>query len=381
MNITETLLKNLSAGELQQLACEVLERIHKNDWGIISQSGGCEGGFRTRKGTPDMWCTTNESDDYICIQATADSANGKLYNDLCKSVETLVEMEKNEGATCISFINYDPNIEEVKKCMDYCKMYKCKYKLYHNRRIAKIIDTKYPDLRIKFINLNVNNDIIDIPLMYDSFQKEIEYIFQNIECEDKEYNSLLAVTIMELAKNAFEHGNASKVKLLIKENNIKFIDNGNDFNLYLYKGKCKLNGGGKYTLEYFLNKYQDKVNYNYQYINGENIISFDSHKNIKYKLDVDNTCSVNIPETNYLAAKKTDYIFSIPKHCDVVRLRVVGNFMALSDFGYIINKLIRSIPQNYKIEIVIDKEKMEFVGGFVIRCFDLENGRISLKVG
>lgn len=74
LNLTETLLKNLSAGELQRLAVALLSREHKN-WSKMSHSGGCEGGNRTRKGTPDIWCI-DENDRYIYIQATCDPARG-----------------------------------------------------------------------------------------------------------------------------------------------------------------------------------------------------------------------------------------------------------------------------------------------------------------
>lgn len=376
MNITETLLRNLSAGELQQLACEILSKENR-EWSVMSQMGGCEGGFRTRKGTPDMWCV-DKNNNYICIQATADSAKGKLYKDICKVVDSLLSLGKNEGAVCISFLNFDPSLEEIQECKNYCEKYKCKYEFYNNRNVAKIIDTKYPEIKIKFLKLNKNEDIIEIQLLYDSFQEQIEYITNKIEWIDKD-NKYIAVSLMELAKNSFEHGNASKVSLIVKKNSIKIKDNGTEFNVLTYKGNYKMHGGGKYTLEFFLDKYKDNVNYNYQYINSENIISFDFNKKIRYDLIVDDNCSIDIPKDNYLDAKKAEYVFNIPQHCSIVRLKVNHKFMMISDFGYIINKIIRSIPHNYKIEIALPKEESEFIRGYLKYVYKLEDGRIALK--
>jgi hypothetical protein len=127
VDITQTLLKNLSGGELQKLAEDLLTRI--NNWKHISQYGGCEGGFRTRKGIPDIWAE-NEIEEITYICATGDSAKGKMLADIISGVNKLVQLGINNTATVISFLNYDPDSEEVIKCRAYCQAKSCKFEYY-----------------------------------------------------------------------------------------------------------------------------------------------------------------------------------------------------------------------------------------------------------
>lgn len=152
MNQTEINLKSLSAGELQQLAVDLLPRLYDN-WTTLIHSGGVEGTNKTRKGTPDAWCETNEG-NMVYIQATGDSSSGKMLADLDKSIKKLVRIKKNNNAICISFLSYDPQADEVEECNNLCKVNSSIYKLYHNREVAKILDLlENHDLRLKYLNI------------------------------------------------------------------------------------------------------------------------------------------------------------------------------------------------------------------------------------
>lgn len=151
MNHTEIMLKNLNAGELQNLACDLLPRLYQ-DWGGLNKSGGVEGTYKTRKGTPDAWCERDDN-TLVYIQATGDCAKGKIFEDLEKSVTKLNNLGKNKDALCISFLNFDPQSDEIEKCRVYTEANKCQFKYYSNSEIAKVLDQKYPRLKEKYLKL------------------------------------------------------------------------------------------------------------------------------------------------------------------------------------------------------------------------------------
>jgi hypothetical protein len=148
---TEINIRQLSSGELQRLAVELLPRLYK-DWGTVHQSGTVEGTLKTRKGTPDAWCErTDES--YVYIQATGDPQKGKILDDLKKSIKKLVTIDANEGALCIAFLNFDPQNEEIEECKKLVKKHNCYFEYYTNSEIANLLDNKHTDLRYKYLRI------------------------------------------------------------------------------------------------------------------------------------------------------------------------------------------------------------------------------------
>ncbi|MDN4067688.1 hypothetical protein QYF50_07250 [Paenibacillus vini] len=154
MNQTEIMLGQLSAGELQNLACDLLHRLYQ-DWGVIHKSGGVEGTNKTRKGTPDAWC---ERDDgtLVYIQATSDRAKGKILGDLEKSIEELKKNNKNQEALCIAFLSFDPQSEEIEKCKKLANANGCEFRYYSNSEISKILEAKYPPLAAKYLKIQTD---------------------------------------------------------------------------------------------------------------------------------------------------------------------------------------------------------------------------------
>ncbi|MCU6795013.1 hypothetical protein OB236_23175 [Paenibacillus sp. WQ 127069] len=152
MKDTEYMLKGLSGGELQRLAFELLPRINHELEGLI-HSGAVEGTHKTRKGTPDMW---KESDEgyLVYVQVTTDSKYGKVYEDLSKSVERLLEEHRAEGALCIAFVSTEPQSSEVLRCQTLCQQNGCRFEIFHNSKIAKALDQVFNhDLRKYFLNI------------------------------------------------------------------------------------------------------------------------------------------------------------------------------------------------------------------------------------
>ncbi len=373
MNLTETLLNNLSAGELQRLAIEILSREHEK-WSVISHGGGCEGGNRTRKGIPDLWCN-DEKGNFVYIQATCDSAKGKMFDDNKKSVDKLVANTNNKGAMCISFINYDPQPEEYNDCKSYCHEYKCKYKLYNNHEISKLIDEKYPELIINLVDQYENSELSKINILIDRYQEQINYIINNTtwikDCIKMEFSILLK----ELVQNAFEHGEATKISLKLFNQRIIISDNGNEFNLFKFESKSN-GGGGKHALDFVYNKYKDIIKFNYQYNNAYNIYSFDLSDISKFSIVVDDKCSIKIPNINPIEFSRSKLVITIPDKCEKINIFIGNEYFMLSGLNIIIWKILNEIPEDHKLVIHISKETPEIIRSFIYDS--MQNERIEI---
>ncbi|MCM3412365.1 hypothetical protein [Metabacillus litoralis] len=148
---TEIMVRQLSSGELQRLAVELLPRLYK-DWETVHQSGTVEGTLKTRKGTPDAWCERLD-DSYVYIQATGDPQKGKILEDLKKSIKKLVTIDANESALCVAFLNFDPQTEEINECKKLAKKHNCFFEYYSNSEVSKLLDADHNDLRYKYLKI------------------------------------------------------------------------------------------------------------------------------------------------------------------------------------------------------------------------------------
>lgn len=152
MNQTEYMLRGLNGGQLQQLAYSLLPRLNY-EWDELIHSGNVEGTAQTRKGTPDMWKKTKEG-GFIYVQVTADSKQGKMLEDLEKSIKKLMMDEVLEDALCIAFVSSERQPEEVIKCEKLCKEYNVDFKLISNSTIARSLDLiSNQDLRQKHLGI------------------------------------------------------------------------------------------------------------------------------------------------------------------------------------------------------------------------------------
>jgi hypothetical protein len=149
---SEIMIRQLSPGELQRLAADLLPRLY-NDWGPVIQSGTVEGTLKTRKGTPDAWCERVD-ESYVYIQATGDMGKGKVLEDLTKSIKKLVTIDANEGALCVAFINFDAQPEEINECKMLAQKHKTQFVYYNNSSIAMLLDSEdHQDLRYKYLKI------------------------------------------------------------------------------------------------------------------------------------------------------------------------------------------------------------------------------------
>lgn len=158
MDDTEYKLKGLNAGEFQRLAFELLPRVN-DEWNALIHSGAVEGTNITRKGTPDMWMRARNG-RLVYVQVTTDAKTGKMYEDVNKSVESLLDLGMEHGATCIAFVNSEPQSKEVLRCQELCEQHECNLVLFHNSKIAKSLNQVVNhDLRKRF--LNISPDVLE----------------------------------------------------------------------------------------------------------------------------------------------------------------------------------------------------------------------------
>ncbi len=71
-----------------------------------------------------------------------------------KSIESLLDLGMGHGATCIAFVNSEPQSKEVLRCQELCEQHGCDLVLFHNSKIAKALNqVANHDLRKKFLNI------------------------------------------------------------------------------------------------------------------------------------------------------------------------------------------------------------------------------------
>ncbi|SLK12953.1 MULTISPECIES: hypothetical protein [unclassified Paenibacillus] len=152
MDLTAVILKDLEPGRLERLAGELLPRMNY-EWDNLIPTGTVPGTAQTRRATPDLWKETQEG-GYIYVQATKDRAKGKIFEDLDKSINKLVELNKSENALCIAFVSSDPLANEIAECKSLCAKNGSTFLLLNNNLISKELNrTMNHDLRYKYLNL------------------------------------------------------------------------------------------------------------------------------------------------------------------------------------------------------------------------------------
>lgn len=361
MDIIEIILRSTSSGELQRLALNMMKEEFK-EWKDYSYSGGCEGTNKTRKGTPDIWCR-DQNDNLIYIQVTCDSTKGKMYEDTEKSVESLKELNKNKGATCVSYVSFDPQIEEYEKCKKLCEDNECNYILYKNQRISELLKTKYQVMKVLLPDDEANYIGRKIELTNHNYAEEINYIVINSEWCDHDDNKLVRIALIELARNAFEHGSASKVEIKMTQKRIWLKENGTEFNLLQFEGNYKNYGGGKFTLDQLI-KDSSEISVCYTYDNGINeyqLIYMNTleDKNI-VELEFNKDCKLNIE-----SVPRYKSVIQLKSHdkCESVEIFVKSDFIVLSEFGYAISQILIELKDKKEVMIRLDRS----VEGYCLR--------------
>ncbi|TKJ87188.1 hypothetical protein PaeCFBP13512_18370 [Paenibacillus sp. CFBP13512] len=152
MNHTELQITSLSAGQLEQLALELLPRMNY-EWDNLVPSGRKEGTNQTRKGQPDLW-KEDEAGNCIYVEVTRDSTKGKLVKDIQSCLNTYYSLKGKNSLMCIAFTATNPQHNEVTSCEQLCKENNASFKLIHIHAIAKELDKKNnQDIRYKCLQI------------------------------------------------------------------------------------------------------------------------------------------------------------------------------------------------------------------------------------
>lgn len=357
MNLTQTLLKNLSGGELQKLAEDVLCQIYCCE--KISHFGQVEGGYRTRKGIPDIWFENDE--ELIYVSATGDSKKGKFFEDIKKSVEKFGSINTRKNKKCIGFLNYDPDSEEVNNCKILCKSKKIEFEYYTNFQLANLLDTRYLELRKKYLNIKFESDILSLVLASaeDSSLKYIDIFIGNIDwlLEDEKLD--LSMLIKELLLNAMDYGEASKFEVQLYDQAIVIKEDGKEFNLIAFDNVPTSGfGGGKKTLDLFLEGHEDiQVKYRWKKNLEENIYSFRKKRDLNLNLiHVSKNCELNL-----LGELSETQKLVIPEKCKEIIIRIPNHRLMLSKIMRIDKSiqllLDREDYLNYTFKIIMPKNR------------------------
>ncbi len=156
MNKTQILLGKLDSGELENLAFDLLQRVHKN-WINFVHRGIVEGTNKTRKGVPDIYCYT-ENDNLVYVSVTSDSSKDKVFDDVLKSINKLKKNNKINNSICVAFLNFEPKDEEINRCMYLCKKNNSEFIFYSNSKVSRMLDSyEFQDIRCKYLSIPESN--------------------------------------------------------------------------------------------------------------------------------------------------------------------------------------------------------------------------------
>ncbi|EJV42891.1 hypothetical protein IEK_05586 [Bacillus toyonensis] len=148
MNHTRLYLRfGIGPGALQNLAEEIIRREYP-EYKDFNHNGNVEGGDQTRPGQPDIQCK-DVNGNTVHIQVTKERS--KIVKDLNESIQVLEANNKLDGATCVIFINSDPDPQKIIDCQKICDDNNCTLKIFNCNSISQLLDTQYPELRSKYL--------------------------------------------------------------------------------------------------------------------------------------------------------------------------------------------------------------------------------------
>lgn len=164
-----------SPGALQWLVFHLLNRLpFQWETGPV-HSGGVEGADKTRKGTPDIWGIL-KGNQTAYVQISTDVSLGKLEKDVKKCIDKLIGLNANKSAIIMAFMTYDPQHEEVFRCITLCNEIGATFKMYNNTLLCKLLDApENQDLRKKHLSIPM-----DAEKAISSFER-IHSSFRNLD--------------------------------------------------------------------------------------------------------------------------------------------------------------------------------------------------------
>lgn len=278
-----------------------------------------------------------------------------MLSDINNGVNKLVQLGINNNATVISFLNYDPDSEEVLKCKAVCQANSCKFEFYTNHDISELLKSNHQDLRKKYLDLSIEDDTTKI-VVYDnainSF-RHVDVLVNDINWMNDEEQLNTAALFKEFVYNSFLHGNANYVELSVRNGRLTYIDDGDAFNFLDYKDTGR---GGKYTLlEYTRTHVEFLITYR-RTDQGINIYTIKNNKPGPFILEVKEDCSLNIDSWSRTDALKLQAI-NVPAHCNRITISVNPSFFMMSQIISLAKTIDQYLDMNVHVELIIPKHR------------------------
>jgi nucleoside phosphorylase/anti-sigma regulatory factor (Ser/Thr protein kinase) len=222
--------------------------------------------------------------------------------------------------------------------------------------------------KLGFTPLELSEEIKIVPgtlIQIEEFLNDIEH---KLWRDSEEIRENVGILVQELCHNAFKHGGAKSCVLHSENRRISIKFDGVEFNL---RNVCEdnLHRGGSHALSYILKNYFDTVEYDYKYLNGENLIYLNDISGQFMDFTVEGNCAVNISHGEYIEWNRELFInrhIEVPEQCDtiILNLRGTGSLRSRTSSGDngIIREIISRVPENVKLKVRIK-------GGGMTRSF------------
>jgi len=164
--------------------------------------------------------------------------------------------------------------------------------------------------------------------------------------------------LIELALNAYEHGEASHLEIVLHNKTIEVRDDGIEFNpLNAAREPVRSGGTGIYYLGLFLKKYKEIVKSTYaRSSTGDNVLSFTFPKRLEQQQTAV-TCQIIVSDLEAYSPDKARHLAKtaeVPTGCDVYYFHASSIGFSASSFFNFLEVLLPRIPQGSRLKLSFD---------------------------
>ncbi len=164
--------------------------------------------------------------------------------------------------------------------------------------------------------------------------------------------------MIELALNAYEHGDASRVELSLADKTIIFRDNGTAFDPTEALSAPEAGAGtGLFLLRLFAQKYKDTITISYTRTNDDKNELHVTFPRLLTQRQANVTCQVLVSELEAFSPAKARFIAEtadIPTGCKTYFYHASSRFFSPSSFFYFLEALLPRIPSCSNLKITYD---------------------------
>jgi hypothetical protein len=155
--------------------------------------------------------------------------------------------------------------------------------------------------------------------------------------------------VIELARNAFDHGGASTLTFKVETNRLRLLDDGHPFNIWTLPTQDRT-GGGTSAIQQLIGDFGDRlvVSSNRRHPGNETVIALIRKTEDVLKVT---PCTLVLDHHGFSPSQQNALLLN---ECDTVYV-VLPRFLTLSDAYKIPGRIVNAMPQGKRIVFVVEE--------------------------